>query len=226
MNGLILKVHGRPVIIEMNSRKVTESGVNSERLSKQAQVPLTTKFGTFQVMAYALTETELMPHLVLINPQTDFTSRVNVRVHSECMTGDVFGSYRCECGEQLEASLLYIAEHGGLLIYLRQEGRGIGLINKLHAYVKQDLGFDTAEANIELGFGYDDRTYEDAITILHDLEIADINLITNNPDKIKSLDDDNLITVHERIALEIKSRKENIGYLQTKKKKFGHQLDV
>ena len=198
----------------------------NKEIIKQAQVPIPTKYGTFQVMAYALTKDELMPHLVLINPETDFTGHVNVRVHSECMTGDVFGSYRCECGEQLQESLSYIAEHGGLVIYLRQEGRGIGLINKLHAYVKQDQGFDTAEANIELGFGYDDRTYEDAIAILHDLEVTDINLITNNPDKIKSLDDDEFITVHSRIALEIKSRKENIGYLQTKKDKFGHELDL
>jgi len=177
-------------------------------------------------MAYALDEKEPMPHMVLINPQTDFTKHVNVRVHSECMTGDVFGSYRCECGEQLQKSMAYTGEHGGIVIYLRQEGRGIGIINKLHAYVKQDQGYDTAEANKVLGFGYDDRTYEDAITILHDLEVTDINLITNNPDKIKSLDDDALITVHNRIALNIEPRAENIGYLKTKVGKFGHKLEL
>jgi len=164
--------------------------------------------------------------MVLINPTTDFSKPINVRVHSECMTGDVFGSYRCECGEQLHLSMDYISKEGGLVIYLRQEGRGIGIINKLHAYVKQDQGFDTAEANKVLGFGYDDRTYEDAIAILHDLEIQEINLITNNPEKIKALDDDQYIKVHKRIALEIKARKENIGYLKTKKEKFGHQLDI
>lgn len=196
----------------------------NKQVKKQAQVPIPTPHGTFQTIAYAFEESERMPHVVLINPETDFSEIVNVRVHSECMTGDVFGSYRCECGEQLNMSLEYVNKNGGLVIYLRQEGRGIGLINKLHAYTKQDQGYDTAEANKVLGFGYDDRTYEDAITILNDLEIKDINLITNNPDKIKSLDDDPLITVHNRIDLDIKARKENIGYLRTKKDKFGHYL--
>lgn len=194
------------------------------KIQKQAQASLPTKHGVFEVRAYALNSEEQMPHMVLVNPSTDFSKTVNVRVHSECMTGDVFGSYRCECGEQLNASLEYINQHGGLVIYLRQEGRGIGIINKLHAYVKQDQGFDTAEANKVLGFGYDDRTYEDAITVLHDLEIKKINLITNNPDKIKSLDDDSDITVVTRIDLDIKARKENIEYLRTKKDKFGHYL--
>jgi len=200
--------------------------MSKSTLVKQAQAPLPTPFGTFQVVAYALDKDERMPHIVLINPATDFSEPVNVRVHSECMTGDVFSSYRCECGEQLDLSLAYVAQHGGLVIYLRQEGRGIGLINKLHAYTKQDQGYDTAEANKVLGFGYDDRTYEDAITILHDLEVSNIHLITNNPDKIKSLDDDPYIKVHKRIDLDIKARKENIGYLRTKKEKFGHSLDL
>ena len=140
------------------------------------------------------------------------------------MTGDVFGSYRCECGEQLSKSLEYVGSNTGVLIYLRQEGRGIGLINKLHAYIKQDEGYDTAEANIVLGFGYDDRTYEDAIAILRDLKISRINLITNNPKKIKALEDEPSILVHSRIDLDIKARKENIGYLRTKKDKFQHLL--
>jgi len=198
--------------------------IEKNTIKKQAQVPIPTPHGTFQTIAYALTSDERMPHLVLINPETDFSKIVNVRVHSECMTGDVFGSYRCECGEQLDESLDYVSKNGGMVIYLRQEGRGIGLINKLHAYTKQDQGYDTAEANKVLGFGYDDRTYEDAIAILKDLEINNINLITNNPDKIKSLDDDSDITVHDRIDLDIKARKENIGYLRTKKDKFGHYL--
>ena len=204
---------------EINYRN---TGLN--KIKKQAQAPLPTNHGIFQVLAYAIDSEEQMPHMVLINPETDFSETVNVRVHSECMTGDVFGSYRCECGEQLNHSLDYINQNGGIVIYLRQEGRGIGIINKLHAYVKQDQGYDTAEANRVLGFGYDDRTYEDAIVILQDLEITDINLITNNPDKIKSLDDDPLVTVHSRIDLDIASRKENIEYLRTKKNKFGHYL--
>ena len=197
-----------------------------KKITKQVQVPLPTKFGIFEVIAYSVDGNDPMPHMVLINPKTNLDLTVNVRVHSECMTGDVFGSYRCECGEQLESSLNYINTHGGLIIYLRQEGRGIGIINKLHAYVKQDEGYDTAEANKILGFGYDERTYEDAIFILRDLKIKDINLITNNPDKIKSLDDDLSIKVHQRIDLNIDARKENIGYLRTKKDFFGHDLEL
>ena len=202
------------------------SSLDNNLIKKQAEAPLPTKHGTFHVVAYALAHDEKMPHMVLINPETDFSKEVNIRVHSECMTGDVFGSYRCECGEQLDASLKYVNNNGGLVIYLRQEGRGIGIINKLHAYVKQDQGYDTAEANKVLGFGYDDRTYEDAIAILHDLEITDINLITNNPDKIKSLDNDPLVTVHTRVDLDISARKENIEYLRTKKDFFGHNIEL
>ena len=195
-----------------------------KKIVNQVQVGLPTRHGLLNIIAYAKDEKESMPHLALVHPDTDFEKIVNVRVHSECMTGDVFGSYRCECGEQLSKSLEYIGEHTGVLIYLRQEGRGIGLINKLHAYVKQDEGYDTAEANKLLGFGYDDRTYEDAIAILEDLGISKINLITNNPEKIKAIDTDPTIRVHERIKLDIKAREENEGYLQTKKDKFGHYL--
>jgi GTP cyclohydrolase II len=196
--------------------------LKSENIIKQVQVPIPTRHGVFQTLAYALDGEEPMPHMVLINPETDFSKPVNVRIHSECMTGDVFGSRRCECGEQLEWSLNYIGEKGGLLIYLRQEGRGIGLINKLHAYEKQDEGYDTAEANIILGFGYDERTYEDAVTILQDLDISEIILLTNNPDKISGLD--KLITVVSRIPVEILPRVENLEYLKTKKDFFGHKL--
>ena len=193
-------------------------------LSKQGQASIPTKYGDFEVLAYALHGEEKMPHLVLINPKTDLTKVVNVRVHSECITGDLFGSFRCECGEQLDRAMEYLGENTGVVVYLRQEGRGIGIINKLHAYVKQDEGFDTAEANKELGFGYDERTYEDAISILSDLKVSKINLLTNNPEKIKSLDNCSL-TVVKRIPIEIPAREENKEYLQTKKDFFGHVLD-
>jgi len=194
-------------------------------IQKQAQAPLPTKNGTFQTIAYSFKGNDPMPHMVLINPQTDFSKSVNVRVHSECMTGDVFGSRRCECGEQLDWSLDYMNKNGGLVIYLRQEGRGIGIINKLHAYQKQDEGFNTAEANIELGFGYDDRTYDDAIAILEDLEIKEINLLTNNPEKIKALDNC-VLKVVSRVPVEIPPHAQNIDYLKTKKDFFGHKLDL
>lgn len=194
-----------------------------KRIKKQAEVPIPTRYGVFQTIAYAASANDAMPHIVLINPETDFSKPVNVRIHSECMTGDLFGSYRCECGEQLGYAMEYIGEHGGIIIYLRQEGRGIGIINKLHAYVKQDQGYDTAEANKVLGFGYDDRTYEDAVTILRDLELGEINLLTNNPDKIEALES-SAIAVASRVPIKIKSREENASYLKTKRDFFGHDV--
>ncbi len=196
-----------------------------KKIKKQAEAPIPTQYGEFMSIAYSVDHNDKMPHMVFINPSTDFHKTVNVRVHSECMTGDVFGSFRCECGEQLQGALEYIANNGGVLIYLRQEGRGIGIINKLHAYTKQDEGYDTAEANKVLGFGYDDRTYEDAITILTDLNIKAINLITNNPDKIKAIES-SAIYVNKRVVLDIEPKIENMGYLRTKKEKFGHQLNI
>ena len=197
--------------------------ITTSKIIRQAEVPIPTRYGTFQTIAYAASSDEKMPHIVLINPATDFSKVVNVRVHSECMTGDLFGSYRCECGEQLQYAQSYISVNGGILIYLRQEGRGIGIINKMHAYIKQDQGYDTAEANKILGFGYDDRTYEDAITILEDLEVNKINLITNNPDKIDALDQSK-IRVISRISIKMDQRKENAKYLDTKRKFFKHDL--
>jgi len=195
------------------------------KFKRQSSAPIPTKHGVFETIAYSKNEVDPMPELVLLNMDTDFSKPVNVRIHSECMTGDTFGSYRCECGEQLDKALEYISTNQGLVIYLRQEGRGIGLINKLHAYTKQDEGYDTAEANKVLGFGYDDRTYENAIAILNDLGISDINLITNNPSKIEFLEQGN-IKVHQRVSIEIQPRDENLDYLKTKRKKFGHMLDV
>ena len=195
------------------------------KVKKQAEAPIPTPYGEFTSIAYSINHDEKMPHMVLINPSTDFKKTVNVRIHSECMTGDVFGSYRCECGEQLQTAMKYVSNNGGILIYLRQEGRGIGIINKLHAYTKQDEGYDTAEANKLLGFGYDDRTYEDAVTILKDLDIKAINLITNNPDKISAIEEGGIF-VNQRIAIRIVPRSQNMGYLKTKKEKFGHQLDL
>ncbi len=192
-------------------------------MKRQSYAMIPTRYGDLHICTYAVSPEEKMPHLALINPETDLTKTVNVRTHSECMTGDVFGSYRCECGEQLDCSMRYIAEKSGLIIYLRQEGRGIGLINKLHAYVKQDEGYDTAEANELLGFGYDDRTYEDAITILNDLGVRKINLLTNNPAKLNAFVNSN-IQIIERIPLEIKPREQNYHYLLTKKQRFGHEL--
>jgi GTP cyclohydrolase II len=195
-----------------------------QKIKRVVSVNLPTFDGEFDFIAYSNGANEAMPHLALVARGTDFTNTVNVRIHSECLTGDVFGSKRCECGEQLHLAMKYITEYGGVMIYLRQEGRGIGLINKLHAYVKQDQGFDTAEANVALGFEYDERSYEEAISILNDLKIKHINILTNNPAKIASIEKSN-IEIMSRIKIEAKPSNENKKYLRTKKEKFGHLLD-
>jgi len=196
---------------------------NQVILQGEALIP--TDFGDFRMIAYSCSAEDLMPHLVLCNPDTKLDTAVNVRIHSECITGEVFGSNRCECGEQLQSAMSYISEHGGIIIYLRQEGRGIGIINKLHAYGKQDLGYDTVDANKVLGFVIDGRKYDAAVEILNDLNVKSINLITNNPDKIEAIEDSN-IEVLKRIPLEIQPKNENRDYLKTKKDRFGHHLDL
>lgn len=207
----------------VHAKRINILNRKTSKIKNQAEVTIPTKYGTFRTIAFASDSNEKMPHMVLIHPDTNMSEIVNVRIHSECMTGDVFHSYRCECGEQLDWSMQYIQEHTGVVIYLRQEGRGIGIINKLHAYIKQDEGYDTAQANKELGHGYDERTYEDAIAILTQLGINKISLLTNNPDKIIAFEDSD-INVISRISVEIEPREENKKYLETKKDFFQHKL--
>ena len=207
----------------VHAKRINILNRKTSKIKNQAEVTIPTKYGTFRTIAFASDSNEKMPHMVLIHPDTNMSEIVNVRIHSECMTGDVFHSYRCECGEQLDWSMQYIQEHTGVVIYLRQEGRGIGIINKLHAYIKQDEGYDTAQANKELGYGYDERTYEDAIAILTQLGINKISLLTNNPDKIIAFEDYD-INVISRISVEIEPREENKKYLETKKDFFQHKL--
>lgn len=149
---------------------------------------------------------------------------VLIRIHSECLTGDVFGSKRCDCGEQLDLALRNIAKEGtGILIYMRQEGRGIGLINKLKSYKLQEEGYDTVEANIKLGFSPDLRTYDIAASILKSLNVFNIRLMTNNPEKINGLNEFG-IKVLERVPIQIKENNINEFYLKTKKEKMNHIL--
>lgn len=166
-----------------------------------------------------------MPHIAFVAQGLDPTKPVAVRIHSECMTGDVFGSRRCDCGEQLEASLHIAAERGGVVIYLRQEGRGIGLINKLKAYNLQDQGLNTAEANTHLGFDVDARQYDCAVFILQDLGIQQVELITNNPVKVEALRR-SPIEVVGRIPIVIPPQADSRGYLQTKQDLMGHLLGL
>lgn len=165
-------------------------------------------------------------HFALIKPPLIPNQVPLVRIHSECITGDVFNSCKCDCGKQLDRSLELIAEEGGVLIYLRQEGRGIGLANKLKAYSLQEkLGLDTVDANLKLGLPADNRNYVIAFQILKYLGIDAVRLLTNNPLKIAAIEQLGIV-VQERVALEMASTKENRGYLKTKKEKFGHLLTI
>lgn len=190
-------------------------------LQGSANIP--TDFGEFTMLAYSSRHDDYTPTIVIYNPKTNTDDLVNVRIHSECITGDLFGSRKCECGEQLNKAMEIIGLEGGLIIYLRQEGRGIGIINKLHAYQQQEKGLDTIEANKKLGFEIDARKYDIAIAILRDLDIKKVKLLTNNPDKISSLIEAGFEEI-ERIPLEIEPTLENIEYLRTKKFNLGHKL--
>jgi GTP cyclohydrolase II len=194
-------------------------------VQKQASATIPTLFGKFDLIAYSDNANDPMPHLAIVAENTQFDQPVAVRIHSECMTGDVFGSLRCDCGEQLDAALRYINQKGGVVIYLRQEGRGIGLINKLRAYNLQDTGLNTIDANTHLGFEADARQYTAAICILKDLGINQVHLITNNPEKVAALARSE-IKVVDRIPIDIAPHDENRQYLLTKKDLMGHFLDL
>lgn len=193
-------------------------------LKIQAESNVPTEFGEFRMIAFSESESDWMPHIAVVAKNTDFLKPVNVRFHSECITGEVFHSKKCECGQQLDAAMKFIHENGGIIIYLRQEGRNIGIINKLKAYALQEQGFDTVEANLQLGLPADDRSFDSAIEILTILNIKEINLLTNNPEKIKFVEESN-IRLNKRIPLQMNSTKESEAYLKTKKDYFGHLLD-
>ena len=194
-------------------------------MQRQAEARIPSEYGQFTMLAFADKPSEKMPHIALVAEGFDPGRPVPVRIHSECMTGDVFGSKRCDCGEQLDASLRIAAERGGVVIYLRQEGRGIGLINKLKAYNLQDLGLNTAEANKHLGFDVDARQYDCAIFILQDLGIREVELITNNPDKVEALRR-SPVQVNGRIPLIIPPQEDSQNYLKTKQELMGHLLGL
>lgn len=185
---------------------------------------LPTSYGIFKIIIYKSSDDKL-EHAVLIKGQ-NLTEPVLVRIHSRCLTGDVFSSLRCDCREQLIVGLTKIGKvKNGVLIYLSQEGRGIGLGNKIKAYALQEKGFDTVEANEQLGFAADPRSYKVAAQILKDLKIKQINLLTNNPDKVNQLNKLG-IKVEKTIPLEITPNPIDISYLKTKKNKMGHKLKL
>jgi len=183
-------------------------------ISKVAKLP--TKYGLFNIQAFKEGEKE---HLAIFTDE--LSDNPIVRVHSECLTGDALGSKKCDCGEQLAFSEQLIAQKGGMIIYHRQEGRNIGLLGKVNAYALQDKGFDTVEANHQLGFKADERTYEIVEYILAYFKLKKIQLLTNNPKKIESLKN---IEITKRIPIQIEPNPYNEKYLQVKKEQMGHLL--
>lgn len=188
-------------------------------------VDLPTKYGDFKLIPFLENKTGL-EHIALLKGTFSKNDVVLTRVHSACATGDLFGSLKCDCGEQLEKAMTLIEQNGqGAIIYMQQEGRGIGLMNKIKAYKLQEQGLDTVEANIELGFAPDERKYTMAAEILRLLGISKIKLLTNNPDKVSGLELQN-IEVTERIPLIIHANKYNKKYLRTKQRKMNHMFSL
>ena len=196
-------------------RKAVELNVNLK-----AKVKMPTDFGHFDMYGFT---TDYSDEEIVAVVKGDLKSNPNVRMHSACLTGDIFHSQRCDCGAQLEASMKYIDEHGGMIIYLPQEGRGIGLINKLRAYELIEKGYDTVTANLALGFDEDLRDYHVAAEILKYFDISEINLLSNNPKKFEGLEDYG-IEIVDRIELIVPETQYNHSYMETKKNKMGHLI--
>lgn len=191
-------------------------------ISQVANANLPTSYGLFQIFVFK-SKKDNLEHVALVKG-ADFNHPVLTRIHSSCLTGDTFSSLRCDCQKQLQKSLQKIGKaKKGVLVYLNQEGRGIGLVNKIKAYALQEKGMDTIDANNALGLPSDARDYKVAADILKDLKIKTVNLLTNNPDKINQLTRHGII-INKRIPLEVTPKNTNKNYLKTKKYKFGHKL--
>lgn len=209
-----------------HSQSSPEGGDSEQQcVTLAATATLPTRYGTFMSYAFRVASGEA-EHLALVMGDVSNRQSVLTRLHSECLTGDVLGSYRCDCGEQLDLALRYIAAEGrGVLLYLRgHEGRGIGLSNKIRAYALQEQGLDTVEANLELGLPDDAREYDSAAAILRTLKVTSVRLMSNNPKKFDTLAKHG-IPVCERVALAIPVRDENERYIRTKQIKFGHYFE-
>lgn len=197
---------------------------NAPILTRVTTTKMPTKYGEFVAYGY-VNQLTGAHHIALVKGDLGNGRDIICRVHSECLTGDVFGSLRCDCGQQFAAAMTKIEQAGrGVLLYLRQEGRGIGLINKLRAYELQEQGLDTLEANLALRFAGDARDYYEGAQILKDLDVETIRLLTNNPDKVHQLEK-NGVVVKERVPLQMPETAYDLGYLQTKQVKMGHLLD-
>jgi GTP cyclohydrolase II len=199
--------------------------MNQLTIHRQVAARIPTRYGTFQLLLFT-SNFDNKEQLAFVMGDIRDKENVLLRVHSECFTGDVLGSVRCDCGEQLEHALQMIAQaKRGVVLYLRQEGRGIGLLDKLRAYNLQDEGLDTVEANLKLGHQPDERDYTLAALMIRDLGIRSVNLVTNNPKKISELRDLG-IAVRQRTPIEVPPRPENINYLHTKARRMDHLLQL
>lgn len=213
-------MHGEPISQSVSQSDPSSSPSKQVQFVAQARIP--TQYGTFLMKVFQ-EQGSGIEHVAMV--MGDITEHALIRIHSECMTGDVFGSLRCDCGPQLDFAMREIGQTGnGIVLYLRQEGRGIGLINKLKAYELQDQGYDTVEANIQLGFPADLRQFDIAGQMLEHLGVKSVNLMTNNPDKIAALKAYG-IEVDERVPVRSDTQPENERYLATKLHKMGHQID-
>ena len=207
------------------TKNLSENVNGKFKFQRQASALIPTPWGPFHLIAFSNDPADQMPHLALVHQDFKLGEPSVVRLHSECITGDLFSSKRCDCGEQLHRALQIAAERKGLVLYLRQEGRGIGIINKLKAYNLQDAGLNTVDANLHLGLEADARQYDIAIQMLQMLGITEIFLLTNNPLKIHAFDNCP-INVVGRLPIVIPPVKENYDYLKTKQVEMGHLFDI
>jgi 3,4-dihydroxy 2-butanone 4-phosphate synthase/GTP cyclohydrolase II len=222
----LLELAGKFKLAIITVRDLIEYRMQREKLVQRVvTTTLPTKYGSFEIHVYR-SDTDSKEHVALVKGEIVSSKPTLVRVHSECLTGDVFGSLRCDCNEQLSAAIRLVAKEGtGVVLYMRQEGRGIGLSNKLKAYKLQDEGLDTVEANERLGFRADLRDYGIGAQILRDLGITQLRLMTNNPKKVVGLNGYGLEIV-ERVPLEAEPHALNEKYLTTKRDKLGHLILV
>jgi 3,4-dihydroxy 2-butanone 4-phosphate synthase/GTP cyclohydrolase II len=212
------KIHNLPLISISEVLEFMERGIDDP-------VFMPTGYGDFNLYNFSSRLTEHMPHIVLVHKNADLRKTVTIRIHSECLTGDIFGSQRCDCGDQLKKSMEILNKEKGVLLYMRQEGRGIGLVNKLKAYRLQEEGSDTVDANVILGFAPDERTYEEASSILRQLGIEKVDLLTNNPLKVEGLESEGII-VNRRVPLETGFSIYSKAYMETKKQRMNHILEL
>lgn len=212
-------VNAKP-LVENSCCEMSGSDRTVERV---AEANLPTEYGDFRIAGYRSTISD-EEFVVLYKGTLDAETPTLVRIHSQCLTGDVFGSIKCDCGPQLHRAIRMIEESGrGAIVYQQQEGRGIGILNKIRAYALQDEGADTVEANERLGFAVDSRDYRQCAEILFDLGLCKVRVISNNPDKLKALEDAGLRVV-ERIPIEVAAEAPAAHYLKTKKEKMGHLI--